>query len=105
MATTAMPLCSATYWRVPIAVADQATHTRDAEQELDHDRATDERADLETGDGQQREARRPERVTPEHPSIGDALGLGHEDVVLLQRLDHVAAQQPHVHGDLTHRQA
>ena len=46
----------------------------------------------------------PQRVAPQDAAVGDALGLGHEDEVLLQRGDHVAAQQPHVDRDLPDRE-
>ena len=36
--------------------------------------------------------------------LADALALRHQDEVLLQRRDHVAAQQPHVDRDLAQRQ-
>ena len=66
-------------------VAELVADARDVEEVLDHDRAADERADVEAGDREQREARRPQGVAPQDAAVGDALGLGHEDEVLLQR--------------------
>ena len=44
---------------------DLLAQTRQPEDALDDDRATDERADVEAGDGEQREARRAQRVAPQ----------------------------------------
>ena len=46
----------------------------------------------------------PEGVAQQHPPRRDPLGLGHRDVVLLQRRDEVGAQQAHVHGHLAEGQ-
>ena len=73
MATTAIALCSAMYWRLTDGRADQVAHARDAEEELDDHCAADERSDLQAGHGQQGEAGRPQRMAPQHPPVGDAL--------------------------------
>src|SRR2546423_1084251 len=39
-------------------------HARNLEHDFDDDRAADQRADVEAGDGEQRETRRPQRVEP-----------------------------------------
>src|SRR5918994_3037750 len=79
---------------------EEVAHPRDAEEHLDDDSAGDQRADVEAGDGEQGERRWPQGVAPQDPPVGDALRPGHLDEVLLQGLDHVAAEQAHVDGHL-----
>src|SRR4051812_35599058 len=74
-------------------LVDERADAGDLEDDLDRDRAADERAEVQPRDGQQREARRPQRVAPQDPLVGQTLRPRHGDVVLLQRRDHVAAQQ------------
>src|SRR4051812_2881136 len=83
---------------------DLLAHAGHPVDHLDHDGTADEGAEVQAGDGQQREARRPQRVAEQDPSVRHAFGARHRDEVLLQRLDHVAAEQPHVDGDLPDRE-
>ena len=93
-----------TYVAVEDRAEQQAADPGQREDRLDDDGAAEQGADVEADDGQQREARRTEGVAPEHPSVRQALRPRHVDEVLLQGGDHVAAQEPHVHGDLRRRQ-
>src|SRR5581483_1178218 len=86
-------------------VGDQESHAVDHEDVLDHDRAADERADVEASHSEQRQARRPQRVPPQDPGRAEALRPRHRDEVLLQCRDHVAAQQAHVDRDLADGEA
>src|SRR5690606_21817904 len=51
-------------------LADGRAHAGDAEDHLDDDGAADERPDVHAGDGEQRQARRPQGVAPQHPLVG-----------------------------------
>src|SRR3954452_4750449 len=46
-------------------IRDEEAHPVDHEDVLDHHRAADERTDVQAGHGEQREARRPQRVAPQ----------------------------------------
>src|SRR5438067_7587017 len=86
-------------------IGDEEAHAVDVEDVLDHNGATDERADVEAGDGEQRETRGSQRMAPQDARGAQAFGARHRDEVLLQGGDHVAAQQTHVHRDLTSGEA
>src|SRR5262245_21168334 len=83
---------------------DLASHPGHLEDDLHDNRATDQRPEVQARDREQREARRPQRVPEQDATVRDALGPGHGDEVLLQRLDHVAAQEPHVDRHLPDRE-
>src|SRR6266540_6616019 len=80
------------------------SHAGNLEHELDDDCVSDERAEVQGGCSQQREARRPEGVPPQDALVRQALCLGHRDEVLLERLAHVAAQEAHIDRDLSNGQ-
>src|SRR5439155_20622291 len=82
-------------------VEDLLAHPGNLEDHFDDDGAADERADVQPGDGEQREARGSERVPPKDAAVRDPLRLRHQDEILLQRRDHVTTKQAHIDGDLT----
>src|SRR4051794_23277966 len=64
-------------------VGDQEAHPMDGEDVLDHHCAADECADVEAGNSEQREARRPQRVTPQDARRAEPLCSGHRHEVFL----------------------
>jgi hypothetical protein len=62
------------------------------EELLGDDGAADQAGHLQCDAGDERQARCPQRVAPQHPVGGDALGTSEVDEVALQREDHVGAQ-------------
>src|SRR3954447_11183571 len=72
-------------------VVDEEPHAVDVEDDLDDHGAADQRADVEAGDGEQREARGAQRVPPQDASGAEPLRTRHRDEVFLERGDHVAA--------------
>ena len=72
------------YWRRLIASLIKNADAVEMEDHFDDEGATDQRADVQSGDGQQRQARRAQRMPPEDSTVRDALALGHQDEVLLQ---------------------
>ena len=72
----------------------------DVEDQLDHERARDDEAEQRAGRRDHRDQRVAQHVQPDHAPIAKALGPRGADVVLLQRLEHRAADEP---GEERHR--
>ena len=109
MITNTAAMISTTAWmtgklRASMRGDEQVAEPVDDEHRLDDDRAADEGAEVDAGDGQQRERRRSQGVAEQHLPGRQALGPRHEDEVLLEGGDHVAAQQPGEHRDGAGRQ-
>src|SRR5262249_20981851 len=82
----------------------QATDARQREDRLHDDRAADQPPDVDAAHGHERERGGLERMHQEDAGGAQSLGLGHGDVILLQRRDHVAAEHPHQHRPFAERQ-
>ena len=91
-----------------VALGDREGERRaqplDVEDHLDDHGAGDEVAEVEADGGEQVQARGPEGMADQDPGGRHALGLGHADEVLLERGDHVGAQEPDVDRDETERE-
>src|SRR5215510_13304182 len=72
----------------------EGAEARHGEQRLDHDRATDEEADLEPHDGDGRDQRVLQRVLEHHPPLAQALGARRRDVLGADHLQHAGAKEP-----------
>src|SRR5471032_162322 len=75
------------------------------EHDLGQERPTsDERSEVEAEEADERDQRRPQRMTEHHPLLRDPLGARGADVVLLLRLDERRAEHARVDADEEHRQ-
>ena len=98
VAITSTTPCTTRYSRLKIWSIRRLPDPGDREEHLDDDRAADEGAEVDGEHGQQGERRGPERVPEQDVAGREALRARHEDEVLLQRGDEVAAQQARVDG-------
>ena len=73
-----------------------AADARDVEDGLGEDRTAEQDADVQAEQRDDRRDRRAHAVAEDHAALGQALGPGRADVVLLQRVDQVAAQEARV---------
>ena len=78
---------------------DEPAHPRPREDRLDHDGAAQHEAEREPADREEGAGRVAQGVAVDHPALGQPLGPRRADVVVLQHLQHPAADQAHVLGE------